>query len=171
MIPVRQRISASGGDAVPGDCVKCCVASILELSYEDVPHFVAREVLDDDGEPMNWFDGVNVWLARRGYPLRLHRWSNNITGAEMKKLRADMGLKDGEPAPDNSWYRRSAYPDRHRGWWIASVISENYEDSTHAVVMFDDQVAFDPSTTPRRTPYEFIGGEIFVATDPARWRP
>lgn len=67
-------------------------------------------------------------------------------------------------------YRARPFPDRVEGYWIASVISENFEDSTHAIVMLNDQVAFDPSTSPRRTPYEFIGGECFVATDPARWR-
>lgn len=171
MIPVPQRIFASGGDALPGDCVKCCIASILELRYEDVPHFVAGEVLGDDGAPLRWLEGVNAWLARRGYPLRLHQFSNNITGAEMKALRESLGLKPGEPAQNNSWYRRSKIPDPHRGWWIASVISQNFEDSTHAVVMFNDQVAFDPSLKPPTAPYEFVGGEIFVATEPARCCP
>ena len=68
-------------------------------------------------------------------------------------------------------YRASEYPDRIKGYWIASVISENFEDSTHAIVMLDRDVAFDPSTKPRRTPYQFIGWGTFVATDAARCKP
>lgn len=171
MIPVQQRISASGGADVPGDCVKCCIASILELPYEDVPHFVAREVRDAEGKALWWFEGVNHWLRERGYPLRLHHWTNSLTAAEVFARREAIGLQPGESMPALDMYRASPHPDRHDGWWIASVISENFEQSTHAIVMNGDMVAFDPSATPRRTPYAFIGGNIFVATDPARWRP
>ncbi len=171
MIPVPQRIAAAGGDSLPGDCVKCCVASILELPYEDVPHFVAREVKDADGKPLDWFNGINHWLRERGYPLWLKRWTNNKTAAEVFALRDQLGLQPGESMPATLMYRVSKYPDYHEGYWIASVISENFEDSTHAIVMLNDQVVFDPSTKPRRTPYEFIGGEVFVAKDPARFKP
>ncbi len=172
MVPVHQRIVASGGDErLPGDCVKCCIASIFELAYEDVPHFVAREVKDATGKALWWFEGVNYWLRERGYPLRLHHWTNNLTAAEVFKRREDLGLEPGQSMPALDMYRVSPHPDRHDGWWIASVISENFEQSTHAIVMCDGEVAFDPSTKPRRTPYQFIGGSIFVATDPARCRP
>lgn len=171
MIPVQQRISAAGGDSVlPGDCVKCCVASILELPYEDVPHFVAGEVKDADGNPLHWLKAINHWLRERGYPLYLRQWTNFLTGAELTALRDARGLKPGEPGPNNDQYRRRPVPDRCEGWWIASVISENFEDSTHAIVMHGDQVAFDPSICERRTPYEFIGGEQFIALDPARYK-
>lgn len=171
MIPVQQRIAASGTDGVvPGDSVKCCIASILELPYEDVPHFVNREVLDDAGKPLWWYEGVNTWLKRRGYPLWLKQWSNNRTAAEIFELRKERGLQPGEHHPAILNCRARPIPDRIEGWWIASVISENFEDSTHAIVMLNDQVAFDPSLTPRRTPYEFIGGECFVAIDPAQVR-
>lgn len=39
MIPIDQREV----DAEVGDCFKCCVASILELPYEAVPHFVKAD--------------------------------------------------------------------------------------------------------------------------------
>lgn len=54
-----------------GDCVRACVASILELKVEDVPHFL----LDDDGEIDE--DGATGrlvnWLALRNKRLR-HVW-------------------------------------------------------------------------------------------------
>lgn len=172
MILVPQRIAAAGGDGVlPGDCVKCCIASILELTYEEVPHFVAREVLDETGKQLQWFEGINHWLRTRGYPLGLKRWSNNRTAAEIFALREERGLQPGESMPATLMYRTSKYPDRNDGYWIASVISENFEDSTHAIVMLDGEVAFDPSLAPRRTPYEFIGGEVFVALDASKCAP
>lgn len=172
MIPVQQRIAASGGDGtLPGDCVKCCIASILELPYDDVPHFVAREVKDASGKSLEWLSGVNHWLRERGYPLWLKAWRHHKTAAEVFELREQMGLQPGEPMPATLMYRASKHAEWCDGYWIATVISENFEDSTHAIVMHNDQVAFDPSTHPRRTPYEFIGGEVFVATNPARWRP
>jgi hypothetical protein len=171
MIPVVQRISASGGDStLPGDCVKCCVASIFDLPYEAVPHFVAREVKGADGEPLNWDLGLNHWLRESGYPLYFKDWRNRKTGTEVRAERERLGLKPGESMPANLMYRASEHPDECDGYWIASVISENFENSTHAIVMLDRRVAFDPSPHPRRTPYAFIGWGIFVATDPVLCR-
>ena len=172
MIPVHQRINASGGDGViPGDCVKCCVGSILELPYEDVPHFVAGEVLSDNGHPLEWQAGVNHWLAARGYPLWLQVWRHTKSGAEIFAERERLGLRPGQSMPAVGMYSASEHPDRINGYWIATVISENFEDSTHAIVMLDRQVAFDPSTKPRRTPYAFIGWGVFVATNPSLLTP
>ncbi len=174
MIPVVQRICASGAaeGRPPGDCVKCCVASILELSYEDVPHFVAGEwlvapravngMVAGPPERVDWFTALNDWLRAAGWALR-------ATRVEYHK----------EPLPRGpvesifDWYEAYDAPriwSPGQGWWIASVISENFARSTHAVVMLDGAVAHDPSMLPRRTPYQFVGETIFVATDPARCR-
>lgn len=175
MIGIPQRICASGTPAnptdTPGDCFKCCVASILELPYEDVPHFVNREVtttdLDGTVHALDWLTGVNLWLQRRGYPLHLKHSTNNLNGSEIRALRAERGLQPGEHLRHADSYHQRSYPDWNVGWWIASVLSENFEDGLHAIVMHDDEVAFDPSPFPRRTPYVFIGGKIFVCTRPA----
>lgn len=171
MRPVPQRIVASGGDGVlPGDCVKCCVASILELPYEDVPHFVAREVRDADGKPLEWDQGINHWLRERGYPLHYMVWRHHKTAGEVFAERERLGLQPGQSMPATLMYQTSTFPDRIDGYWIASVISENFEDSTHAIVMHDREVVFDPSTKQRRTPYAFIGWGVFVATEPSRYK-
>lgn len=171
MIPVHQRIIRAGAvdEGLPGDCVKCCVASIFELPYEDVPHFVAREVKNAEGKPLEWDQGINHWLRDRGYPLYFHTWRHTKTAAEVFAERERLGLQPGESMPAVAMYRASEFPDRIKGWWIATVISENFEDATHAIVMHDREVAFDPSTKPRRTPYAYIGWNTFVATDPSRW--
>ena len=47
-----------------GNCFSACVASLLELSIEDVPYFMGDEPA---GEPFDWFGGFLSWL--RGYGL------------------------------------------------------------------------------------------------------
>ena len=53
MKPVDQTLFGSPG----GNCLPACVASLLNLTIEDVPHFGAED----------WFDRLNDWLAPRGY--------------------------------------------------------------------------------------------------------
>ncbi|ASX98777.1 hypothetical protein SEA_COLUCCI_108 [Arthrobacter phage Colucci] len=50
MIPVDQTIFAdpasndgNAADGTPGNCFQACVASLLELPLEDVPHFITHE--------------------------------------------------------------------------------------------------------------------------------
>lgn len=164
MIPVVQRICASGGASgqPPGDCVKCCVASVLELAYEVVPHFVACEVLIPrlGSEPYaaDWYTGLNYWLRTNGWALQA-RHTSYYKNPIPREYSAELELYEQLERPKLG---------RHAGYWIASVVSENFEGSTHAVVMLDGEVAFDPSMLPRRTPYRFVGEMSFVATNPAR---
>lgn len=55
MTKVFQRIS----DPRHGDCYKCAIASILDLSYEDVPHFI--EYGDD------WLKMASEFFREHGY--------------------------------------------------------------------------------------------------------
>lgn len=50
-----------------GDCFRCCIASLLELPAEAVPHFMA----DDWGKDKDftWYGKLNGWLAARGVVL------------------------------------------------------------------------------------------------------
>ena len=49
------------------------------------------------------------------------------------------------------------------GYWIASVKSKNYKDTTHAVVMFQSKVAFDPSTKKKYKIGESLLGKEVVS--------
>ena len=44
------------------DCFQACIASLFELPLDGVPHF-AKEQREE------WQDGVNDWLAERGFYL------------------------------------------------------------------------------------------------------
>ena len=55
MKKVYQRIH----DPRRGDCFKCCIASILELEYDDVPNFIEM------GE--KWVEETQKFFAQHGY--------------------------------------------------------------------------------------------------------
>ena len=68
MKPVDQTILADpsrndgkDADGVPGDCWRACIASIVELPAEEVPHFGALE------GPSEWWTATWKWLATKGY--------------------------------------------------------------------------------------------------------
>lgn len=58
MRPVDQRIQ----DNVNGDCLAACIASILEVSIDDVPPIIVSE-------HGTWMTEIATWLAARGYAL------------------------------------------------------------------------------------------------------
>jgi len=56
MIPIDQTILSSDFTTI-GNCFQACIASILELPLESVPHFCAAE---------NWFGPFAAWLRQYG---------------------------------------------------------------------------------------------------------
>ena len=43
-----------------GDCFRACIASLLEMDIQDVPHFL-------DGEnPYRWYEELSAWLGNMG---------------------------------------------------------------------------------------------------------
>ena len=61
MNPVASRIPHSPKNGKIGDCLRACVASVLNLRYEDVPHF-----MDRDGEVNEDYWNVELceWAER-----------------------------------------------------------------------------------------------------------
>lgn len=57
MTPVDQRRLYSKEAGTKGDCTQCCIASILDLAYEDVPDFIMEE---------NFFRSRDAFLASKG---------------------------------------------------------------------------------------------------------
>lgn len=61
MIPVKQQFRHFPEYGLWGDCHRACIASILELPLEEVPHFC------DGGKKVEGADcPVRPWLAERG---------------------------------------------------------------------------------------------------------
>lgn len=68
MIPVMQTI-----DKIPsGDCFRACVAAILEMKIDDVPHFC--EGGDHEGK---WFVAFRTWLFNRGMCVVTYKWGGD----------------------------------------------------------------------------------------------
>jgi len=49
-----------------GDCFRCCIASLLELSAARVPHFMAYDP-DEVADKGQWFPALNAWLRPKGF--------------------------------------------------------------------------------------------------------
>ncbi|MBL8578095.1 MAG: hypothetical protein JNK47_12780 [Mesorhizobium sp.] len=62
MTPVDQQYLAGNAEGIPGDCVRACVASILDLALADVPHFVAAN-------DAYWAGALDDWCDNRGIEL------------------------------------------------------------------------------------------------------
>lgn len=53
MIPRQQEFAHDPANGIVGDCVRACIASILEMEMKDVPHFLATE---------DWLKSSAEWL-------------------------------------------------------------------------------------------------------------
>lgn len=60
MIPVDMIVKHDPANGVYGDCFRCCVASILEMKAEDVPHFMQLGEASADF----WYKDLNAWLKK-----------------------------------------------------------------------------------------------------------
>lgn len=122
VIPVAQRQLYVAGEQA-GDCWKCCLASILELPYEDVPHFI--EVAGDE-----WWNATLEWMRPRGFTIaRFGLWGQS----EPKLIFGS---------------RKIGYHFSSPGHWIGGVTSPRVDadgnNIGHVVVMSGSAVVFDP---------------------------
>lgn len=82
MIPLKQRNLHKPHDGIYGDCHRAAIASILELSLDDVPHFCDLTLF-----PSDWVLHERKWLHARGlttitqvYEGRLEDVLNSVGG-------------------------------------------------------------------------------------------
>lgn len=61
MTPVHCRTKHSPDDGTYGDCLRACIASLLDMIPEDVPHFAHDGAVADVVT-----DRLREWLAQRG---------------------------------------------------------------------------------------------------------
>ena len=100
-----------------GDCLRACVASLLDLPIEQVPNFMDNGKGDDG----RWFsdpeNGMNAFLWRNGYEYKGYRHPEEA-----------ISLCTGVD-----------------GYYIGTVNSVNFRGCTHAVIFHGLKLAFDPS--------------------------
>lgn len=66
--PVFQTIFGNGIGTEAGNCMPACLASILEIPLDDIPHFAGNHY-----EPRDFHKAVDEWLRSIGYrPIRMY---------------------------------------------------------------------------------------------------
>ena len=136
MKKVYQRIIDPG----KGDCFKCCIASLLELDYDEVPNFVEQE---------DWFGAAIDFCREHGYDLTYKMYFNsnvhyieNPTDCCFKKMEFDGGYGVDKLCRE----------DGIDGLFIAGVYSPKFTRNDeepmrhlHAVICDKDcNIVFDP---------------------------
>lgn len=100
----------------PGDCWRCCIAAILQVPAETVPHFLKLE--REGGKSMD--HATQKWLNEKGYCL--------IRAADLFQFHYFWDTSV-EPPP----YIACGPTERSRGM-----------GKHHAVVMVDQKIVYDP---------------------------
>lgn len=164
MIPVEQRLQFSAETGERGDCLKCCLASMLDLDYDDVPHFAAM------GDA--WMTELWNWLSERNMKL-LTVW----TGAPGKHMKPQVVPSDGYwlasvvsrrvehdcggCSPDDPGFMNDGgLCPFCRGW--------GRRKGGHLIVMKGGEVAWDPHPLREHGHGGFIEAQVLVPLDPAK---
>jgi hypothetical protein len=137
--PVEQRILFDAETGERGDCLKCCVASLLELDYEDVPHFAAM------GD--RWWTEYASFLATHGWRL----------GSAWFSVRED------DPARLDGWQQGYWFATVKS----PRIVKDDGTPGLHYVVMREGEVAWDPHPQREDGHLGFVAGEYLVPLDPA----
>lgn len=90
MRPVMQTVFPTDDNSLRGNCFAACLASVLELPLEDVPHVM---------EHVDWRERTNAWLATRG----LGAVEVNLTTEEAALY----------PLPPGMWVLVAGHTTRH----------------------------------------------------------
>lgn len=177
MIPVEQRQlsqhDSSGDVVVSGDCMRACVASLFELSYEDVPHFVEHE---------NWWQIWNDWLADRNLRLgsaffsvedddrtKLNGWPGDVwwlAGVTSPRIRQRCTHCKGT-ALTNLTYDDAGNSIEHTDPVTCPYCEGGLVSGLHQVVMFGREIAWDPHPQRDLGHLGFVNGWEFRIIDPA----
>lgn len=137
MKPVMQSITTAPG----GDCFRACVASILDLSLDDVPHFFEHSGVND-------FMTQAEWVQVRCFAREHQRYATHLD-------------PDGDPAGPNDLPYIAML--RMTGEPYIAIGKSPAGDWGHCVVMQGTEFVHDPSPSGR-----FLDGEpwLYVALLP-----
>ena len=65
MTPVDMPILHDPENGAIGDCFRCCIATLLDLPVNEVPHFAEKDW--GKTKDYTWFADLTAWLATRGF--------------------------------------------------------------------------------------------------------
>lgn len=113
----KQLFKHNPDEGIYGDCFRTCIACLLDLEPQEVPHFA--EYISDDEEESVFMDRARLWLKDRGLGIASFAY--------------DFG-------PDKALYWMSKMnPGIH---YI--MVGEGKGGANHCVVCLDDAVIHDP---------------------------
>lgn len=137
MIPAMCRVSHKPDERQYGDCVRACIATILELDTEAVPHFA-----HDDP------DGITLANRVRSYLMPSHTiyavaYPGDTTMAELLEYIGEQNpgatymlfggtvdggnhvvvCQDAKVAHNPAWYGCSLIGPGDSGWWVVWVVA------------------------------------------------
>lgn len=117
-----------------GDCLRACLASILEKQMEDLPVEFFSVVSD------GWWTRINKWL---------------ISNEFVYLINIPVPTEDDPYA----YWVGGRYTWPQQGFWIAGVDSFNLKDEVglperHAIVMEGNNIAWDPALKNKRTDFD-----------------
>ena len=99
-----------------GNCLQAAVASLFEVGLSDVPHFI---------EHKDWYTRMAKFYSSKGNYEIMCLNPNGYLEMTREILEHDMGIN---------------------GYWCASVPSQTFENSTHAVIIDRDlNIVHDPN--------------------------
>ena len=121
-----------------GDCARACVASILELPPEKVPHWFANE----DGFEAN--KEMREWLSLKGYMLSyfalqsgmtleavlnyVDEWYGDIEFILLAETRSGgdhaVVCQSGKIIHDPAWYKTAIIGPHSSGMWIIMMLTK-----------------------------------------------
>lgn len=114
MIPVDMQCTHDPPNSY-GDCLRACIASLLELPAVSVPHFLNG--VDDASHDEEWYEKYLAWL-----------WERSLTYVEV--------------IPDEGLRRALK---RHAPYVVLTGPSPNANDTLHSVVGRGLRIAHDPA--------------------------
>lgn len=181
MIPVEQRrlaIFDEHGDNVQrGDCLTACVASLFELTIDEVPFFVESDNWWADYH--NFFHERGLQLAQvrfqvdeddptrlRGGPLHGIYWIGTVKSPR-GRTRCSVCKGSGQTA--RQWDSEFCeYVDYESPQPCSCCDATGLVPSLHAVVMCGVELVWDPHPQRDMGHLGFVSGEWFVVRDPSK---
>lgn len=178
MIPVEQQHMAvfdENGDCVQrGDCLSACVASVFELSLDDVPFFVEAD---------SWWKDYHDFVRERGFllerawftvgdddPTKLKGWPGDrywLATVYSPRGRTRCAVCRGEKQALRQWDGELAeYVEFDEPQPCGYCEGTGLVAPLHSVVMFGREIAWDPHPQRDMGHLGFVSGEQFGVADP-----
>lgn len=137
MIPVHCRVRHDPDAGTYGDCVRACVASILELDAEKVPHFyhdncdteIARRRIDEflDGRGLCSFITGYDDVGGLGHVLQHMEIMNPDCYYMLFGQTAETGhvvvCKGGKVVHNPAWFPAPLVKPTESGYWVVMVLA------------------------------------------------